>query len=123
MSGFHKEQLRGEKNCFPDVTDEWFAQYVCAAKRLGWVGGYPDGTFRPAHSVNRAEAIKIIISSGVYRSPGYLQMPSDVEQGSWFYEFVAKGLREGIITASEMFFPGTNLTRADAAVWIFNGLD
>jgi hypothetical protein len=122
MEGFHSAQLKGETECFPDVGSEWFAQYVCAAKHLGWVGGYPDGTFRPANSVNRAEAIKIVISSGVYTTPGYQQMPGDVEEGSWFYEFVAKGLNERIITSRGMFYPSNNLTRADAAVWIFNGI-
>ncbi len=30
-------------NCFTDVKDELFAPYVCRAKDLGIVQGYPDG--------------------------------------------------------------------------------
>lgn len=48
------------KNCFPDVRDEWFAKYVCAAKAEGIVAGYPDGAFKPAQSINFVEAGKML---------------------------------------------------------------
>ncbi len=48
------------KNCFPDVTDQWFAKYVCAAKEEGIVAGYPDGTFRPGQAINFVEATKML---------------------------------------------------------------
>lgn len=47
-------------NCFSDVNDEWFAPFVCYAKENEWVGGYPDGTFRPANNINFGEAFAII---------------------------------------------------------------
>jgi hypothetical protein len=46
--------------CFPDVTDEWFARYVCAARSAGIVSGYPDGMFRPANPISFVEAAKVI---------------------------------------------------------------
>ncbi len=49
-----------EQNCFPDVKTEWFAQYVCAAKKEGIVGGYPDGTFKPEQDIAFTEAAKIL---------------------------------------------------------------
>jgi hypothetical protein len=46
---------------FRDVPiDAWFAKYLCVAKMGGVVGGYPDGSFRPAQEVTFAEAAKII---------------------------------------------------------------
>lgn len=50
----------GGKNCFPDVTDQWFAPYVCAAKEEGIVGGYPDGTFGPDKQITFVEASKML---------------------------------------------------------------
>lgn len=47
-------------NCFPDVGEEWFAKYVCYAKEIGLISGYPDGTFKPANEINFAEASKVI---------------------------------------------------------------
>ena len=51
------------KDCFPDVKSEWFAPYVCYAKKKGWVSGYPDGSFQPANKVNRAEGLKMIYNA------------------------------------------------------------
>lgn len=48
------------QNCFPDVSDEWFAPYVCTAKEEGIIEGYPDGTFRPDQEINFVEASKIL---------------------------------------------------------------
>ncbi|MFA6305160.1 MAG: beta-propeller domain-containing protein [Candidatus Gracilibacteria bacterium] len=47
-------------NCYKDVKNEWFAPYICSATLAGWVSGYSDGTFRPADTINFAEASKII---------------------------------------------------------------
>ncbi len=49
------------KNCFPDVTDQWFAAPVCYAKEQGWVQGYDTGLFEPNRLVSREEALKIIL--------------------------------------------------------------
>lgn len=41
-------------------SDAWYAYYVNAARALGMVGGYPDGTFKPAATINVAESAKIL---------------------------------------------------------------
>ena len=50
-------------NCFPDVTDQWFAAPVCSAKEKGLIGGYPDGSFKPGENINFVEAAKIVINA------------------------------------------------------------
>jgi len=47
-------------NCFPDVTDEWFASIVCKAEELKIVAGFPDGKFYPEKNVTFVEASKIM---------------------------------------------------------------
>lgn len=49
--------------CFPDVTNEWFAKYVCYGKEIGLINGYEDGYFRPANEINFAEASKIVTNA------------------------------------------------------------
>ncbi|MBM3231562.1 S-layer homology domain-containing protein [Candidatus Peregrinibacteria bacterium] len=69
-------------HCFPDVPkDAWFSPYVCLAKRRGMVGGYPDGLFKPARTVNYAEALKIL--GELY---GYLAYSGDDEP--WYMGYV-----------------------------------
>ena len=42
---------------------DWFAEYVLRAKNDGIVSGYPDDTFKPADTINRAEMSKIVFNS------------------------------------------------------------
>ncbi len=49
-------------NCFPDVTNQWFAASVCYAKEQGWINGYESGLFGPADSVTEQQALKIILN-------------------------------------------------------------
>src|SRR3989338_966340 len=47
---------------FPDVRENYYAAVaIRALSAAGVLGGYPDGTFKPRRSVNRAELLKIIM--------------------------------------------------------------
>ncbi|MBU1089377.1 S-layer homology domain-containing protein [Patescibacteria group bacterium] len=49
---------------FTDVpAGAWFAKFVNEANCLGFVNGYPDGSFRPANPVNRAEIAVIFANA------------------------------------------------------------
>ena len=68
-------------------------------KSYGIIKGYSDGTFRPANTVNRAEALKIIVlgsgvevASGVDTS-GFPDVPAD----AWFAPVLVKAKNLGII--------------------------
>ena len=46
---------------FSDVSlGDWFYPYVSGAAALGWIGGYPDGSFRPHSSISRAEVTVVM---------------------------------------------------------------
>jgi hypothetical protein len=68
-------------DCFPDVGNEWFAPYVCKAKTLGLVQGYPDGTFKPERPINFVEAGKVV-SEG-------MDLPLDLSYTDiWYHKYV-----------------------------------
>jgi hypothetical protein len=71
------------KNCFPDVKEEWFASYVCTAKSMNIIGGYPDGTFGPTKTITFAEAAKIIVNA--FGTP-----EGAATDGPWYKPFVIK---------------------------------
>jgi len=51
----------GFSGYFPDVPQgAWFEPYVCTARLLGLIEGYPDGTFKPERTINFVEAAKIL---------------------------------------------------------------
>ena len=46
---------------YTDVsTNAWYYTYVAQASTYGWIGGYPDNTFRPDNKITRAEVCVIV---------------------------------------------------------------
>ncbi|SEH05094.1 S-layer homology domain-containing protein [Candidatus Venteria ishoeyi] len=37
LESVQTQDMEGQKGCFPDVKDQWFARYVCTAKNLAVV--------------------------------------------------------------------------------------
>jgi hypothetical protein len=123
------------QNCFPDVKDEWFSYYVCYAKEKGWVQGYPDGTFKPSNSVNRAEAMKIVFNAMIEESlwptpteaEKLIPLPKDSDENAWYAGYmlfaVAKELLDGQhVTGTEeeyYYKPGEPMTRKEVAELIW----
>jgi hypothetical protein len=87
---------------FSDVPSDHPAyEAIMALKEVGILSGYADGTFKPEQKVNRAEAIKIIVSPLVpaaelstYTAGVYSDVPAD----AWYKTYVeAARQRLGII--------------------------
>ena len=99
-------------NCFPDVKNEWFAKYVCTAKRLGWIKGHPDGTFKPGDYINFAESSQIISKS--------LNVTPDTTgtRGEWYAGYV-NGLAQKKAIPSTVQFFDKDVSRGEMAeiVW------
>jgi polyhydroxybutyrate depolymerase len=95
-------------DCFSDVKEsDWFAPYVCAAKRRSIVSGYEDGSFRPEQPVNFAEAIKMML----------LAYGNDIEErpGVRWYEPYAAELDKLRVLPRNSYIPWEPLTRERAA--------
>jgi len=129
---------------FMDVApDAWYASYIEAAAKAGWVEGFDalEGTakaFSPDANVNRAEALKILISAAGFADVDsnfaanytshadywYVAFP-DVLIGDWFGKYVAYAKVHDIVGgyADGNFMPGNYITRAEAAKIITKILD
>lgn len=120
-----------DSNPFSDVpADAWYTPFVAATKDAGVVGGYPDGTFHPSQSVNRAEAMKMIISAAESSDLSTdKQYFADVVPTAWYTPFVNFALEHGIAGGygDGTFRPGQPVTRAEIAKmaaqarWILRG--
>ena len=54
------EKLTQGSKSFTDVPDtHWAVKYINFAATRGWVTGYADGTFKPEHSITRAEVAAV----------------------------------------------------------------
>ena len=92
-SRFSNVIYRGESS-FTDVpTTHWASKYVALAENLGWITGYPDGSFQPSKNITRAEAMTLI-NRVLERSVEEENMLADMVQwidndsSAWYYEAV-----------------------------------
>ena len=81
-------------NSFIDVPEShWAARFIALAEYLGWIDGYPDGTFKPNRNITRAEAMTLInrvLERAVEKEHMLPNMVTWVDNrpGSWYYEAV-----------------------------------
>ena len=104
---------------FRDVKNsDWFAPYVEAATTADIVDGYDDGTFRPTKTINRAEAMKILMAAAGIDTA---ELPNikfpDVNETDWFAPYVLKAKEMGIVSgySDGNFGPGDVMTRGQVA--------
>lgn len=115
------------QNCFPDVTDDWYAKYVCYASEQGWVNGYPDNTFKPGQTVNKVEAVKMLINAlgldGMLPESVDETLFDDTNSSDWYasYLYVAKDLNLLEISSGN-YDPSGEMDRGNTAEYIFRTL-
>lgn len=104
---------------FSDVAeDAWYAPYVAELAGRGAMDGYPDGTFRPAEVVTRAQAVKLLYALSGSTPVNYPLPFPDVAEEQWYTEAVRWAAAQGIVTGNTegAFQPDAPLTRQDLAV-------
>lgn len=111
---------------FPDVKEgDWFYSYVQTGVANTIVSGNPDGTFRPANAVNRAEFAKMVVNAcGLEKSS--LDSPfSDVEASAWYKESVVTAWAWSVVDgySNGTFQPNGVITRSAAAKMVAMALD
>ena len=110
-----------ETNDYTDVSSaDWFNNAVSTLSRMGILGGYEDGSFRPSATITRAEFAKIAVSFFEYEDIEAENIFTDVAEGSWYENFVAAAAEIGLIEGYEgsVFRPDESITRAEACTII-----
>ena len=102
---------------FKDVRiDHWAADYINLAADSNVVQGFPDGTFRPANNVTRAEGLAMIARFANI-APEAPETIGDVDAGHWISPLLGGALKAGMLRflQGQPFEPDRALTRAEAA--------
>jgi hypothetical protein len=60
MSRFQDYDVVDSDDTYPDIQEHWAKEYILCTTLKGWFHGYPDGTFRPANKITRAETVRAI---------------------------------------------------------------
>ncbi|MEK9159463.1 MAG: septal ring lytic transglycosylase RlpA family protein [Patescibacteria group bacterium] len=106
-----------ESAVFPDVEAEaWYMEYINTAVDKGIVRGHDDGNFKPLDTVNRAEALKMLILASGKQS----ELPA-VASDEWFTAYLAYGSEHALIVpdASGNYLPSAALSRGELADLIY----
>ena len=89
-----KLPLQSYQGDFRDVeNDAWYAKAVGTAAALGLVSGYPDGSFRPAAEVKRAEMAALLHKVAKLEETGPARgvtVPVDLRRSHWAYETILR---------------------------------
>ena len=107
---------------FPDVSKKaYYYKAVCWAQENGITGGYPDGTFGPNKSCNRAQAVSFL-----YRMAGQPEVTAnsnfkDVKRGAYYYNAVSWAEQAGITGgySDNTFRPNNNCSRAQMVTFLY----
>ena len=106
--------------CFSDISNQWFAPYVCVAKRKNWVTGYPDKSFRPETPISRAEAV--VLTARVFGlTPGSSPLPyTDIPEDSWYAHAVQSLAQKKLLPFTKRrFLPSELMKRGEVAEMIY----
>jgi hypothetical protein len=122
-----------EDTPFRDVAlYSWYLPYVKKAKELELVKGYATGMFKPEQFINRAEAVKILISAFDFdlsrRQEGSREVTAegnynDVEGTAWYYPYINFAIQNRLMDGIRLrnnkeidsFGPGRAITRGEMA--------
>lgn len=106
---------------FPDVTaDNANYDAISYLKTNGIIQGYPDGEFKPANEINRAEFTKIIVGA-LTQTPTGKNCFSDVKE-EWFAPYICEAKTRNIVSGYEdgSFKPADRIKFSEASKIIAN---
>lgn len=118
---------------FNDVTpSDWYWQAVSAAIGNHLVSGYDDGQFKPEQRITREEAMGMIANAMKLTGLQSGELPADQDQtlsayqdaalvSPWARDSIAAALAAGLTEGrgNGELAPGSNITRAEAAVLVY----
>jgi hypothetical protein len=104
---------------FSDVPSSyWAGDFIFRLNSLGYISGYPDGTFRPDTSITRAEFATVLVKA--FKLPVTAGKVFGDTNSHWAVNYIATAYAAGIATGynDDSFGPEDLITREQMAVMI-----
>ncbi|KJS85821.1 MAG: hypothetical protein JM58_07765 [Peptococcaceae bacterium BICA1-8] len=104
-----------------DISNHWAQKELEMARKLGWMGGYQDGTMRPNNPMSRGEFASLVERALYLKTPNRFVNFSDT-QNHWAKESIAILANLGIvpIDSTRSYRPDEPITRGEMAQIINN---
>lgn len=117
-------------SAFTDTTDHWARYDIDLLSSRYFLGGYPDGTFRPQKNITRAETVKVLLEiSGlepyIWSLKDQKSTFKDVSDAYWAKVYLEGAYEAGILLGYEdgTARPENPISRAELAVLLIRTLD
>lgn len=110
---------------FTDISSySWAHDAIKHLSTKGVLQGVGGGKFEPARNIKREEYAKIMVEAFGLSNSGETKAFSDVDQNSWYYEYVNTAYANGLISGidDQNFGSGSFVTREQAATIIYRYL-
>ena len=98
---------------FSDISGHWASAYILSAASIGWVNGYPDGTFRPNQPITRAEfmtlanrMLKRVPETASDLLTGMTTWSDNSDVSAWYYLAVQEATNSHIAQDKDKTVPG-----------------
>ncbi|HEX8228720.1 MAG TPA: S-layer homology domain-containing protein [Chloroflexia bacterium] len=134
----------GKTPAFPDVPlGSTFYPYITCLSDLGFISGFPDGTFRPSDPVTRGQLAKIVANAARLDAEvpesrqTFADVPPPPAEGSTYWPYVERLYERGVIDGyncipgpgsprpcdslnRKYYLPNSNVTRGQASKIVAN---
>jgi hypothetical protein len=113
--------VRGER----DISGNWGQKFIEALAAANIISGFPDGSFRPDDSLNRAQYVALLVSAFSLIPKVQATNFIDVSASFWARSAIERASRGGFCRGFPglKFGPNQNLTKSEAIVSLVNGLE
>ncbi|MEG4317515.1 MULTISPECIES: S8 family serine peptidase [unclassified Microcoleus] len=110
---------------FSDISGHWAEKFIEALAAANIISGFPDGSFGPDNSLNRAQYAALLVTafSPIPKAPATNFI--DVSASFWAKSAIERANRAGFLSGFPglKFGPNQNLTKTEAIVSLVNGLE
>lgn len=106
------------------ISGHWAETQIKEWANIGYISGYPDGTFLPDNSITRAEFLTLVNKIFKFENKTNINF-IDVRPDYWAYSEIQKGISAGYVSGDKngTLRPDDFITRQEAAVIINKLLD
>ncbi|GAE27451.1 hypothetical protein JCM9140_3598 [Halalkalibacter wakoensis JCM 9140] len=109
---------------FSDVSSvNNFAPVLTVMKDAGFIGGYPDGTYRAGNNITREQMASILVNTFGLEDTGEKVTITDLESAHASHQDNIIKLAQAGITNVEQFRPKESVTRAQFATFVYRALE
>lgn len=103
------------------IAGAWYMPYLLTAKNNAIATGYPDGTFRPASTINRVELLRVFLEANHLSLDSSCAQPFDdtpiTPDTNWYMKYACYAKYNGLMNSdtSSKLYPADAMTRGDVA--------